>query len=78
MELRCDHKLHGVLNSDGLLEVKCGSTLCGSIPGVVVLHLFDPLTGDMVDTKRFKDTPKINQRGQVNGRRHISVAVRHP
>ena len=61
MELRCEHKLHGVVH-DGLLEVKCKSALCGSQPGVVVIHKFDPITGALVDTKRYKDTPVINNR----------------
>lgn len=61
MELRCEHKLHGVL-SDGLLEVKCNSHLCGHRSGVVVIHRFDPITGNLVDTKRYKDTPVVNNR----------------
>jgi hypothetical protein len=59
MELRCRHKLHGVVN-DGLLEFKCGSSFCGAGSGVVVIHQFDPITGQLVNTKRYKDTPIIN------------------
>lgn len=65
MELRCEHKMHGML-VDGLLEVKCGSNLCGSRPGVVVIHRFNPETGELVNTKRYKDTPTINRKGQGN------------
>ena len=75
MEMRCEHKLHGIV-TDGLVEVKCKSALCGSKPGVVVIHRFDGLTGELVDTKRYKDTPIINGR-KNNGRRSRSVAVRH-
>lgn len=63
MELRCDNILHGVLQ-DGLLEVKCRSRFCGSRHGVVIIHQFDPLTGVLVDTKRYKDTPVINREEQ--------------
>lgn len=66
MELRCEHKMHGVLVGD-LLEVKCGSSLCGSGPGIVVIHQFDPLTGDLVNTKRYRDTPTVNGKEQGNG-----------
>lgn len=63
MELRCDNILHGVLN-DGLLEVKCRSRFCGAGPGVVVIHKFDPETGELVRTNRYKDTPIINRKEQ--------------
>lgn len=64
MELRCDHKMHGILTDTGLLEVKCNSAFCGSRPGVVVLHRFDVESGVLVETKKYKDTPKINKRGR--------------
>lgn len=65
MELRCRNKLHGVVN-DGLLEFKCGSSFCGAGTGVVVIHQFDPITGALVNTKRYKDTPVINKEGAHN------------
>lgn len=77
MEMRCEHKLHGIV-VDGLVEVKCRSQLCGHRPGVVVIHKFDGMTGELVDTKRYKDTPIINQEGQVNGRRTAGAPLRHP
>lgn len=64
MELRCEHKMHGILMDNGLLEVKCSSAFCGSKPGVVVLHRFDVKTGMLVETKKYKDTPKIKKRGR--------------
>lgn len=54
MELRCRSKLHGVLDK-GLVEVKCRSKWCGAGPGRVVLHRFDTSTGELVETKQFKD-----------------------
>lgn len=61
MELRCKHKLHGILIRDGILEVMCSSALCGKKPGVVVLHQFDTKTGQLLGTRKFKDTPRVNR-----------------
>lgn len=69
MELRCAHKLHGILIRDGVLEVMCSSALCGKKPGVVVLHQFDVRDGHLIGTKKFKDTPRVNQ-----GKRNRRVA----
>lgn len=78
MEMRCEHKLHGVVIADGLVEVKCKSALCGAEPGVVVLHRFDAMTGELVETKKFKDTPTIKQKGTSHGRRGRRAPVRNP
>jgi hypothetical protein len=64
MELRCEHKLHGILIRDGILEVMCSSALCGKKPGVVVLHQFDVTNGRLIGTKRYKDMPKIRKRNR--------------
>lgn len=62
-DLRCDSKKHGELN-DGHLDVKCSSRFCGAKPGVVVIHRFDVLTGDLIDTQRFRDPgPQLNEGG---------------
>lgn len=53
-ELRCDHKLHGVIRGR-ILEFKCRSKLCGAAPGVVVLHRFDAESGALLDTQVYKD-----------------------
>lgn len=53
IELRCPNKLHGKV-FDHLVEVACNSARCGKRPGVVVLHRYDLLTGELVDTKRYK------------------------
>lgn len=59
-ELRCEYKLHGILIPDGFVEFKCSSALCGKQPGVVVIHRFSIETGELVSTKKFKDTPKVS------------------
>jgi hypothetical protein len=55
MDLRCDHKMFGRITEDGLLEVKCNSDRCGHMRGTVVLHLFDPATGTLKDTKTYRE-----------------------
>lgn len=77
MELRCDSKKFGELTDD-FLEVKCPSKFCGAAPGVVVLHRFDPLTGELMNTRRFRDPgPGLPEEVQVkNGSRHDSAALR--
>jgi hypothetical protein len=59
-EVRCEHKMHGVLH-EGILEVKCRSSLCGHRSGVVVIHRFSAATGLLVETKYYKDTPIIKK-----------------
>lgn len=71
MELRCPSKLHGILTEDGVVEVKCASRFCGHEAGTVVLHRFNAVTGELVNTVQFKDPRK--ERG--DGSRH-SPAVR--
>ncbi len=58
MDLRCDSKKHGVLLDSGLIEVKCDSKFCGHGAGVTVLHRFDAMTGELVDTHMYKDPRK--------------------
>ena len=78
MDIRCPHKKFAELSEDGLLEIKCQSKFCGAEPGVVVLHRFDAMTGNLVDTKRFRDPGPVaaTEEVQVNGARHNSVALR--
>lgn len=78
LELRCDHKLHGLVLDDGRIEVKCNSSFCGASPGVVVLHKIDLRTGD-VETTRYKEPPK--PKGAANGVGNNVSAIRdagHP
>jgi len=62
IELRCDKRLHGVLTNDGVIEVSCRSALCGHKDGNVVIHRFDATTGELLDTKEYKDPMGLNTR----------------
>lgn len=61
-ELRCESHLHGIINDEGLIEIKCRWKPCVPDSSVVVFHYFDPITGKEVDTKMFRNpnfiTPK--------------------
>lgn len=54
VELRCSGTIHGIMR-DGLLEVKCKSIKCSRGRQVNIFHYFDPVTGEMVDTKIYKN-----------------------
>lgn len=59
IELRCGRTMHGKLDIQAMkLEVKCGRRGCRASRGVVVLHTFDLITGEMVGTKKFADPVK--------------------
>lgn len=75
VELRCDKRLHGVLTDDGVLEVSCRSALCGHRDGVVVIHRFDTVTGELIGTKFYKDPSKREEQADGLGFR---TAVRVP
>jgi hypothetical protein len=68
VELRCDKRLHGVLTDDGVLEVSCRSALCGHRDGTVVIHRFDALTGELLDTKQYKDPATLVNKMKGAGR----------
>ena len=53
--MRCPNTLHGVILDGVVLEVKCRHKRCGAVKGVVVLHRFDLLTGDLIETKMYRD-----------------------
>lgn len=77
MEIRCDSKKFGELTDDGVIEVKCPSKFCGAAPGTVVIHRFDPLTGELIQTKRFRDPVPVAIEEEVQGAtQHNPVAVR--
>ncbi len=77
MELRCEHKKFGEVTEDGYIEVKCPSKFCGAAPGTVVLHRFSCLTGELIETKRFRDPgPVATEEVQQHATGHHSVAVR--
>ena len=58
-ELRCDHKLHGIIVDGDNLEVKCSSAFCGAGAGTVVFHYFSISTGELTSTKKYQDPSKI-------------------
>lgn len=64
VELRCDKRLHGVLTDDGVLEIACRSALCGHEPGVLVIHRFNGDTGELIDTKRYRDAVTVMRKEQ--------------
>jgi hypothetical protein len=67
MEIRCPSRIHGVLN-EGRMEVKCHSKRCGAGAGATVLHYFDPLTGELLETKRFADPQTFFNRKEESTR----------
>lgn len=67
MDLRCKgNKLHAII-SDGKLEVRCDSRWCGKRPGVVIIHRFSIVTGELMDTLTFKSPHPTNSRKETNG-----------
>ncbi len=60
-ELRCDGgKLHGILTSRGVIEMKCNSPRCGASCDVAVFHRFHAESGALLQTiqkKKIGDTP---------------------
>ena len=63
VELRCDKRLHGILTDDGVLEVSCRSALCGHRDGAVVIHRFNAETGELLDTRIYKDAGQLKGAG---------------
>lgn len=57
-QLRCEHKLHGIIVEPGVMEVRCDSRFCGAKRGVAVLHRFDVATGKLIGTKMYKTPNK--------------------
>ena len=62
-QLRCISKLHGIIkeypNGKRLLEVRCKAKWCSKRgTGVVVLHYCDLESGQLVETKKFRDPIK--------------------
>lgn len=59
LELRCPGTMHAKL-VDGGIEVKCRRRSCGYRRGVVVLHVFDLHTGQLVDTKKYAEPREVS------------------
>jgi hypothetical protein len=55
-EIRCDAKLHGILDErEHAIEIRCHSRWCGYRPGVVIVHRFSTIDWELVDTRVFRD-----------------------
>lgn len=74
MDLRCEFIKHAELISPGVIEFKCRSKKCGHGPGIVVIHKFDTITGEMLSTKRFKD-PEGTDNGTSKHRNSVRNAA---
>jgi hypothetical protein len=59
VDLRCNGRLHGKLD-DGIIEVSCKSRFCGWEPGIVVLHRFSAVNGELTETRRYKSPGRMN------------------
>ena len=63
MELRCPSRiLFGILEG-GVIEIKCRSQRCGAGQGKVVLHRFSIATGELIETKKYKDPARKETTG---------------
>lgn len=51
---------------DGILEFKCRSSRCGAGRGKVIIHRFSATSGDLLETKVFKD-PTDRKVGEQDG-----------
>lgn len=56
-DLRCPTRLHARLTDTGLIEIKCRNNgdPCGASAEVTVMHYFDPISGELVETKKFRN-----------------------
>lgn len=64
-DLRCDNGIRFAILDGETIEFKCRSRRCGYEPGVVVLHRFSVLTGELKGTQMFKD-PAHNKEVKKN------------
>lgn len=61
--LRCGSgKLHGIMITESILEVSCRSRWCGYRRGVVVRHRFDIVSGDLIETLKYKEPTTSTER----------------
>lgn len=72
-DLRCpSYKLHARLVG-GLIEVQCRDKRCGYEAGVVILHQFNPDTGELVKTLKFNDPPRKGETANGSSSRHSAL-----
>jgi hypothetical protein len=55
LDLRCPNVLQAIVLDDAILEIKCRNRRCGARAGVVILHRFSLITGEMIETKAYRD-----------------------
>lgn len=59
IQLRCRSKLHGIKKSykgHDCIEIRCKDKWCAERgTGVVVLHYFNVVSGELVGTEKFRD-----------------------
>jgi hypothetical protein len=68
IQLRCKSKLQGIIKerADGtrVFEIRCKDKWCSERgAGIVVLHYFNVDTGELIETKKFRD-PKVSTKGK--------------
>lgn len=60
-DLRCPNGIkfgeHGTADR-AVIEFKCRSSRCGAERGVVVIHRFDAMTGELLATQRLTEPPE--------------------
>jgi hypothetical protein len=66
IEIRCSGTMHAKITETGL-EIKCKRRTCGSRPGVVVLHTFDPISGELLKTERYADLARQGEKQHAPG-----------
>ena len=64
VNLQCPHRMrHAVLYpEDHIVEIKCDRSHCGAGRGKVVLHRWNSITGEPLETLRFAEPPRKEQR----------------
>jgi hypothetical protein len=63
IELRCEGNLYGIYDPEThTIETRCKRRKHGAIPGIIVLHKISLATGEVVDTKKYKDAASAAQR----------------
>jgi hypothetical protein len=73
-ELRCSsYKLHAIVTDNGEIEIQCRDRRCGYEPGIVILHRFNPDSGELVNTLKFNDPPRKGETDNGSARRHHSL-----
>jgi hypothetical protein len=74
MDLRCPNGIKFAdLVDPGVVEFKCRSDRCGAGGGTVVLHRFNAITGEFIETLRFADPG--NRKERASGAQHSTTAI---